>query len=121
MKIFNLEAGPQLDYWVAMAAGYDPTYEPDNAGGPRVSISKCHIEGEIAPISQCAFRPSTDWIDAGPIIEREHIDLISDFGRWMARHSKREDYSRPDSSPLVAAMRAYLMWEYGDEVPSTDE
>jgi hypothetical protein len=35
----------------------------------------------------------------------------------MARHSKRDDYSRPNVSPLVTAMRAYLMWEYGDEVP----
>lgn len=90
-------------------------------GRPRVSISKCHYQGELAPIPPRMFRPSTDWTDAGPIIEPEHIDLISDFGQWMARHSKREDYSRADASPLVAAMRAYLMWEYGDEVPSSDE
>ena len=63
------------------------------------------------------FSPSTSWAQAGPIIEREHIDLISDFGRWMARHGKRQDYSRVDVSPLVTAMRAYLMWEYGDELP----
>jgi hypothetical protein len=42
---------------------------------------------------------------------------VHDFGRWMAKHGRREDYSRPDVSPLVAAMRAYLAWEYGDEVP----
>lgn len=64
-----------------------------------------------------AFSPSTSWAEAGPIIEREQIDLVSDFGRWMARHSKRDDYSRPNVSPLVAAMRAYLAWDYGDEVP----
>ena len=67
------------------------------------------------------FRPSTSWSDAGPIIERECIDLINDFGRWMARHGKRDDYSRADVSPLVAAMRAYLAWEYGDEVPALAE
>jgi hypothetical protein len=43
----------------------------------------------------------------------------------MVRHGRRKDYSRPDVSPLVAAMRTYLMWEYGDEFqpvpPSTPE
>jgi hypothetical protein len=37
----------------------------------------------------------------------------------MARHGKREDYSRADVSPLVTAMRAYLTREYGDEVPAS--
>lgn len=59
--------------------------------------------------------------DAAPIIEREYIDLVSDFGRWMARHGKRDDYCRTDASPLVAAMRAYLAWEYGDVVPVPTE
>lgn len=63
------------------------------------------------------FTPSTNWSDAGPIIEREHIDVVSDFGHWMARHGKLQDYSRADVSPLAAAMRTYLIWEYGGEVP----
>lgn len=120
MKIAYLDAGPLLDYWVAMAAGYAPVYQPDSDEGPCVCISKCHADqGDLMPVLPRAFRPSTSWGDAGPIIEREHIDLISDFGRWMARHGKREDYSRADASPLVTAMRAYLMWEYGDEVPAS--
>jgi hypothetical protein len=118
MKIACLEAGSLLDYWVAMAAGYDPVYEPDSAEGPCVCISKCHDYGELVSVPLRAFRPSTSWSEGGPFIEREHIDLVSDFGRWMARHGKREDYSRADGSPLVAAMRAYLMREYGDEVPT---
>lgn len=121
MKITYLEAGPLLDYWVAMAAGYDPVYQADSAEGPRVCIRKCHDQGELVSVPPRVFRPSTSWSDAGPIIEREHIDLASDFGRWMARHERREDYSRADVSPLVTAMRAYLMWEYGDEVPASAE
>ena len=66
-----------------------------------------------------AFRPSTSWGDGGPFIEREKIDLVHDFGRWIERHERREDYSRADVLPLVSAMRVYLMWEYGDEVPMT--
>ena len=118
MKIVYLEAGPLLDYWVAMAAGYVPVYQPDSADGPRVCISKCHDQGELVPVAPRAFRPSTSWSDGGPFIEREKIDLVHDFGRWMARHERREDYSRADISPLVTAMRAYLMREYGDEVPT---
>jgi hypothetical protein len=73
------------------------------------------------PVSPREFRPSTSRGDGGPFIAREHIDLVSDFGRWMARHGKRDDYSRADVSPLVAVMRAYLMWEYGDEVPASGQ
>jgi hypothetical protein len=118
MKIAYLEAGPLLDYWVAVAAGYEPVYQAESAEGPCVSINKIHDQGgQLVPVPPRSFNPSTSWSDAGPFIDREKIDLVSDFGRWMARHSRREDYSRPDVSPLVTAMRAYLMWEYGDEVP----
>lgn len=118
MKIAYLEAGPLMDYWVAQASGYEPEYQPGSADGPRVRINKCHDQTELVPVPLRTFAPSTSWGDAGPIIERECIDLTHDFGRWMAKHGKRADYSRPDVSPLVAAMRVYLMWEYGDEVPS---
>lgn len=118
MKIAYLEAGPLLDYWVAAAAGYEPVCQAESIEGPRVCINKIHDQGgELVPVSLRPFSPSTSWSDAGPFIDREKIDLVSDFGRWMARHSRREDYSRADVSPLVTAMRAYLMWEYGDEVP----
>lgn len=109
MKISHLDAGPLLDYWVAMAAGYDPAYQSDGAAGPRVCISRCHNDkGELVSIPPRVFQPSSSWGDAGPIIEREYIDLVSDFGRWMAQHGKRDDYSRADTSPLVVAMRAIL-------------
>jgi hypothetical protein len=109
MKIAYLEAGPLLDYWVGKAQGLQVEIATPNGPGSEV----CVIENREP------FDPSTSWAQAGPIIEREQIDLVSDFGRWMARHSKRDDYSRPDASPLVAAMRAYLTWEYGDEVPDS--
>lgn len=88
---------------------------------PRACISKCDDDkGEIASIPLPAFRPPRSWGDMGPIIELEHIDLVSDFGCWMVRHGKRDYYSSVDASPLVASMRAYLMWEYGDEVPASN-
>lgn len=98
MKIAYLE-GPLLDYWVGRAQGVWAA----GAGAPLV-------DGQ-------PYAPSTNWAQGGPIIEREQIDLVCDFGRWMAMHGKHQQYSRPATSPLIAAMRAYLMWEYGDEVP----
>lgn len=104
---------------VATTAGYDPAYQADSAEGPRTCISKCHDDkGELVPVQPRSFRPSTSW-GGGGRIEYEHINLVSDFGRWMARHGKRDDYSRTDVAPLVTAMRAYLMWEYGDEIPAS--
>ena len=105
MKIAYLEAGPLLDYWVAKASGL----EVDEVRDKQVIVSDM--------FGRYVYAPSTDWAQAGPIIDREHIDLVHDFGRWMAKHGRRDDYSRPDVSPLVAAMRAYLSWEYGDELP----
>lgn len=69
----------------------------------------CHADkGEMISAPPRVSRSPTGWGDAGPIIEREHIVLVSDFGRWMARHGKHDDYSRADASPLVAAIQAYL-------------
>lgn len=51
LKIAYLKAGPLIDYWVAMAAGYDPVYQPDSDEGPRVCISKCHDQGELVPVA----------------------------------------------------------------------
>ena len=107
-------------YWVAMAAGYDQAYQADSVEGPRACISWYHGDkGELIPAPTRLFRPSTSWGDAGPIIEREHVNLVSDFGRWMVRHGRRDDYSRADVAPLVTAMRLHPMWEYGDEVPAS--
>jgi hypothetical protein len=72
----------------------------------RGGISKRHDDkGDLVPVPPQVFLPSTSWDDCGPFIEREHIDLVSDFGRWMARHGQRNDNSRSDVSPLVAARR----------------
>jgi hypothetical protein len=107
MKIAYLEAGPLFDYWVGKAQGLQVKIDAPNGPGSEVCVTE----------NRESFSPSTNWAQVGPIIEREQIDLVSDFGRCMARHSKRDDYSRPDISSLVAAMRAYLAWEYGDELP----
>jgi hypothetical protein len=69
------------------------------------------------------FTPSTDWSQGGPIIEREVCTLIERDGEWSAevfwpkppsRH--RFCYSVRGETPLIAAMRTYVVSRLGAEV-----
>jgi hypothetical protein len=71
---------------------------------------------------------STDWSLMGPIIEREFITLDYDcFGPqpiWIGTHHAFDGtrgQHRFGDSPLVAAARAYVASQLGDEVPVPDE
>jgi hypothetical protein len=62
---------------------------------------------------------STDWAQAGPIIERELLTLdynpLTPHGRpWIATtRGGAEEYG---ATPLIAAMRAYVSSTFGDDV-----
>lgn len=69
------------------------------------------------------FRPSTDWAQGGPIIEREKINLKQRNGAWVAEleflpgddnHYRYGKATGP--TPLVAAMRCYVASKLGDNV-----
>ena len=79
------------------------------------------------------FKPSVNWWDAGPIIEHERIDLRPMFeegkfeDRWVARlqptvydgHYRETTGWRHTAygpTPLVTAMRAFVLSKLGDEV-----
>ena len=67
------------------------------------------------------WRPSTEWAQGGPIIEREGISINShlDGYEWFAR-----DYwglnEQAEEKPLIAAMRCFVTSKLGDtvEVPA---
>ena len=119
MKTSEL-TGAQLDYWVAMAG--DATNNQDS--GAYVAFARMEKWGESWAQQQARpdtrFKPSTDWAQGGPIIERESI-TISDFDNgwragmviWLPDHD--DWYKGP--TPLIAAMRAYVASKYGDSVP----
>jgi hypothetical protein len=96
MKTSEL-TGAQLDYWVAKAEGKTPTVD-----------------------DQMRFMPASDWSQGGPIIERERIGLAFGKAEWFAEgNDPPTDYKRrvyKASTPLVAAMRAYVASKFGDEV-----
>ena len=63
--------------------------------------------------------PTTDWLQGGPIIEREVISLSSQTNghSWAAK--QKHNYSYGDS-PLIAVMRCYIAAKLGDEVDVPD-
>lgn len=61
------------------------------------------------------YKPSTEWSQGGPIIERESIALTVGHieAHWGAACGVYRGYG---STPLVAAMRCYVAAKLGDEV-----
>lgn len=89
------------------------------------AVAKC--EGFVQdddPAWERGYEPfsySTDWSEAGPIIEREVIALIHPkYDCWTAHvYDKRvddESYTLDGPTPLIAAMRCYVASQLGDEV-----
>jgi hypothetical protein len=74
-----------------------------------------------------SFRPSTDWAQGGPIIEREGISVLHTTMRpshaWEASHTPDEDLSVCEfgPTPLIAAMQCYVASKLGDEVDVPEE
>ena len=106
MKVKTSElSGVQLDWAVAMCEGY--------AEGPSGSFW-------ITEDDCVDFKPSTDWAQGGPVIERERMELRGDGdGGWVAW-----DYLNPKQygpTPLIAAMRCYVASKLGVEVEIPDE
>ena len=67
---------------------------------------------EDGPINQRKW--STDWSQAGPIIEREQIGLLPSGNAYYERDGGTFYSYGP--TPLIAAMRCYVASKLGDEV-----
>ena len=124
-----------LDWAVAKAEGY-------LTGGchnsfretPKVIVGRHGLEDQSEVTDGCyngSWGPSDDWAQAGPIIQRERIniqfcrdlrdvnglyihaemDTNGHHGYWRGSHDK----------PLVAAMRCYVKSKLGNEVEIPDE
>ena len=75
------------------------------------------------------WKPSTNWAQGGPIIEKEQIDLRYSKNKWVAEwwpnnsgmaknpaQRFRHNIYTTGESPLIAAMRCYVASKLGDEV-----
>ena len=102
MKTNELE-GAALDWAVAKCEGID-LFETEG-------WLYDHDTGTRKP-----YRPSTDWAQGGPIIEREKIDVCVDNDGWFTWYAKKGDVERGGATPLIAAMRCYVTSKLGEEV-----
>lgn len=126
MKVSELE-GALLDYWVAQC---NP---PDRAPGewhrlvPHSRGATCYYVGKDGD-RRAIYSPSSRWEQGGPIIERERI-IIAPAGsppdgdyEWRAQYPKhpRDEWNCYGPTPLVAAMRAFVLDRFGEEVEDID-
>ena len=64
------------------------------------------------------YHPSVMWSQAGPIIERNKIELIVEDGQWYGRSSTHGVHG---PTPLIAAMRCLVASQLGEEVDIPEE
>jgi hypothetical protein len=72
------------------------------------------------------FQYSTDWTQGGPIIGREHIELryhaVIVAGIWYRDGIGGEcTYKAIGPTPLIAAMRCFVISKLGEEVEVPDD
>lgn len=99
-------------------------------------VAKCEgVDGEAARLfhDEGHYNYSTDWSQGGPLIEREEISVIVDrdrvfdaeepVERWYATLPMICDaeYTEYGPTPLIAAMRCFVVSRLGDEVEVPDE
>ena len=115
MKVSEL-SGAMLDYWVARAEGRNPA--PVKVGERLVYAMDQGKGFEVR-------RYSTDWAQGGAIIERERIKLLPTIPTAATWHASiwigstladGVSHRAQAEAPLVAAMRAYVVSKFGDEV-----
>jgi len=116
MKTSELQ-GAALDWAVAKCEPDDTLaiYFDESTGEPL-----CH---EDWPDNQ-EFKPSTDWAQGGPIIEREGIQIKKHTSDWIALPEYAEfseEAYQQGPTPLVAAMRCYVASQLGDDVELPEE
>lgn len=104
------------------------------------AVAKCEglMQGQIAVdgVSRGFYKPSTDWAQGGPIIEREKISVLRGNDLYFPKGNEKGEFYEPlwiatrtegplfeawGSTPLIAAMRCYVSSKLGDEVEVPDE
>ena len=108
MKISKLN-GSALDWAVAKAWGVPDDYINVKTGHP--VLRDC-----------MSWRPSTNWVQGGAIIEQEKIAIdYSDAGNDWCAAVYDADGCYSAKAPLVAAMRAFVASKFGNDIEVPEE
>jgi len=116
-------AGKALDWAVAKYEGALAPMGNLHFVGNTLFIA---VGGDLGPPGEwVSYQPSTDWSQGGPIIEREGICLKKGHsGWWIAKLldvNDEEHFVTVAPTPLIAAMRCYVMSKLGDTVDIPEE
>jgi hypothetical protein len=113
MKTSEL-TGPALDWAVAQCESYTCKFD-DEVSGAWLVPAEPYLFDEM-PLGK--FKPSTNWAQGGPIIERERIAIDGDAedGTSWAASTRDAACYWVGPTPLIAAMRCYVASKLGDEV-----
>jgi hypothetical protein len=86
-----------------------------------VQIAEGYVQPDPIDFARNCFKPSTDWAQGGPIIERERIDVWAWEKNWSAGDNKALNTRAHGPTPLIAAMRCYVASKLGDDVDVPEE
>jgi hypothetical protein len=123
MKTSEL-TGTALDWAVSKA---------DNPPGKEGSMEWWERDSEMYlfdPLNERRYSPSTDWLQGGPIIERERIEIKRGNPLYFPKDTVEIDNyyellwladKHYGPTPLIAAMRAYVASKLGNEVEIPEE
>ena len=126
MKVSELE-GEQLNYWTARADGREAKIMQPGERLGRLTLTEAPCVALTEAYTDWWQPFHVYWGSAGPIIERERIELLSFRpGEWEAQMAPEDahyiDQAPGDAmrgpTPLVAAMRAFIASKFGEEVPT---
>ena len=94
-----------LDWAVSTCEGYQPVYT--NGSILPVFRKNKNVEDSIKNYS-------SNWNHGGPIIEQEKISIsYNNQNEWIA---KIADHQSQGPTPLIAAMRCYVLSKLGNEI-----
>jgi hypothetical protein len=115
--------GALLDYWVGMAEGRVVRMEHYEGDGSH-PIDKCILfePNGSGGMNRRTYRPSTDWAQGGPIMDRDGINPWSyqhEGERYWSAHMEGQSPvgAHGCKSMLIAGLRAKVASVYGEEVP----
>ena len=134
--------GPALDWAVAKSCGYECGRLPriGNTFGCNLPNGLQYVIGRLCGASIAEelnarfFRPSTDWAQGGPLLDKYDISLNGGFadGDWdrrviyaTLRDGNHGDYGQlalaTGPTRLISACRAVVRYKLGDIVPVPKE
>ena len=91
------------------------------------AVAKCeginYVKDDVRFRGAYARKYSTDWAQGGPIIEREKISVWARDDEWAAESfvPNQQGLECVGPTPLIAAMRCYVVSKLGDEIELPEE